>query len=156
MYKKDMYKTEIKDILNKNEMSMDDIGQFLKHISDFLEDTDFSLVKPASLAVGDAERIIDAVKAMVARLIALQDEIESAENVLLERLDKTYENVTKKQHEIQKKLEDIEPLSIRVSCNMKDRFEFQHLDKEGNAVYTLDCLHRSGCLCSICASTKTV
>jgi hypothetical protein len=36
--------------------------------------------------------------------------------------------------------------------NVKDMIEFY----EGNAVYTLDCLHRSGCLCSICTSTKTV
>jgi glycyl-tRNA synthetase beta subunit len=134
MYKKDMYKTEIKNVLNKNEMSMYEVGQFLRYISDFLKDTEFSPVKSANEAIGDAERVVNTIKGMIAKLIVLQDEIESAENALVERLNRTYENVTRKQHEIKKKLEELKPLSIRIPCNMKDLFEivnrFQHLDEK--------------------------
>jgi len=128
-------KTEIKNLLGKNEMSIYDLGKFLGCLGEFLKNSEFSPIKSANEAIGDVERIVNIIKEMIAKLITLQDEVEKAESALLQRLDKGYANITKKQYEIKKKIEELKPLpEIHISYEMKELIEvvekFRHFDKE--------------------------
>lgn len=78
MRKKSVTKTKITDMLSKEQMSVYDVGKFLKQTGEFFQDMDLSPMRILDKATTDTEKIVDTIKRAVQRIVNMQDELNEA------------------------------------------------------------------------------
>ena len=117
----DTIETKLRGLLGEHKLTVHDVGTMLRYIAELMDKVPRSVIQNVEYGLEDADRVVDKMKELGRRLMTLAEEVDVAEQKLLEKYEETYANIIKKRGEIERRLKELPPLpQISFPYNIKE------------------------------------